>query len=178
MNNIKQFTIFLIVLTLTSCGTSHNYSNNDLKKHFFDGKIIYFKLNNKSKKSINFSGMVVGLGGGIRQPNVKETFKLSIEELAIETNLRLKFIENSETTEGQSSNDIVIESDIAEINWHFGFSVATLKTLVKYKNTSNNQEISTNGIRKSGGGDEKNNLKKSLKDATYNFLKEFEKEQK
>lgn len=173
MNKLKQFTILLILLSLASCGTSHNYSNNDLKKHFFDGKIIYFKLNDKSKNSINFSGMVGTVGGGIRQPNVKETFKLSIEELAIETNLKLKFIENSETTE---NNDvIVIESDIAEINWHFGFSVATLKTLVKYKNTSNNQEISTNGIRKSGGGDEKNNLKKSLKDATYNFLKELEK---
>jgi hypothetical protein len=173
MNKLKQFTVFLILLSLTSCGTSHNYANNDLKKQFFDGKIIYFKLNDKSKNSINFSGMVGTVGGGIRQPNVKETFKLSIEELAIETNLKLKFIENSETTE--NNNSMVIESDIAEINWHFGFSVATLKTIVKYKNTSNNQEISTNGIRKSGGGDEKNNLKKSLKDATYNFLKELEK---
>ncbi len=173
MNKLKQFTVFLILLSLTSCGTSHNYSNNDLKKQFFDGKIICFKLNDKSKNSINFSGMVATVGGGIRQPNVKETFKLSIEELAIETNLKLKFIENSETTE--NNNVMVIESDIAEINWHFGFSVANLKTLVKYKNTSNNQEIITNGIRKSGGGDEKNNLKKSLKDATYNFLKELEK---
>lgn len=173
MNKPKQFTLLLILLTLVSCGTSHNYSNNDLNKHFFDGKIIYFKLNDKSKNLINFSGMVGTVGGGIRQPNVKETFKLAIEELAIETNLKLKFIENSETTE--NSDVIIIESDIAEINWHFGFSVATLKTLVKYKNTSNNQEISTNGIRKSGGGDEKNNLKKSLKDATYNFLKEIEK---
>jgi hypothetical protein len=111
--------------------------------------------------------------GGVVQPNVKETFQLSLNELANETNVKLKFIENSE--EITDKDALVFDADISEINWHFGFSVATLKTVVNYKNISNNKEIQTTGIRKSGGGDEKNNLKKSLKDATYNFLKEYEK---
>ena len=117
--------------------------------------------------------MVGTVLGGIIQPNVKETFKKSIEELASETNLKLKFIENSEKIIDKES--IVFDTDISEISWHFGFSIATLKTNVIYKDKNNGNEIITNGIRKSGGGDEMNNLKKSLKDATFKFLKELEK---
>lgn len=174
MKNLKILFLALITITFISCGTSHNYKNNNLNKNFYEGKTIYFKLNPNSQNLINFTGMVGTVLGGINQPNVKETFKLSIDELAAETNLKLKFIENSD--EINNKEFLIIDSDISEINWHFGFSVATLKTVVKYKNTHNNNEINTIGIRKSGGGDEKNNLKKSLKDATYNFLKELEKQ--
>ena len=172
MNQSKLLLLILVSIILVSCGTSHNYTNNNLNKSFYQGKSIYFKLNPKSQNQINFSGMVGTVLGGIIQPNVKETFKKSIEELASETNLKLKFIENSEKIIDKES--IVFDTDISEISWHFGFSIATLKTNVIYKNTNNGNEIITNGIRKSGGGDEMNNLKKSLKNATFKFLKELE----
>ena len=117
--------------------------------------------------------MVVSIRG-IKQPNIKETFKVSIKELVSETKLKLKFIENSERI--SDKDFLIIDTDISEINWHFYFSVSTLRTLVKYTNTHNNNEIITTGVRKSGGGNEMNNLKKSLKDAVFNFLKEFEKQ--
>ncbi|GEN71611.1 MULTISPECIES: hypothetical protein [Chryseobacterium] len=173
---MKIFRFLLLLaatIALTACGTSHNYTNNSLNKNFYAEKPIYFKLNPKSQTLINFTGMHGTVLGGVVQPNVKETFQLSLNELANETNVKLKFIENSE--EITDKDALVFDADISEINWHFGFSVATLKTVVNYKNISNNKEIQTTGIRKSGGGDEKNNLKKSLKDATYNFLKEYEK---
>ena len=70
---------------------------------------------------------------------------------------------------------LIIDTDISIINWHFGFSVATLKTVINFKNIRDNREIQATGIRKSGGGDEMNNLKKSLKDGTHNYLKEYQK---
>ncbi|WP_291286321.1 hypothetical protein [Flavobacterium sp.] len=172
MKNIKNLFLLLIALLLISCGTSHNYTNRPLNKVFYGDKTIYFKINPRSQKSITFSGMVGSVGGGIIQPNVKETFRVSINELASETNLDLKFIENFD--EIDDKNSLLIDTDISVIKWHFGFSVATLKTEVVYKNVNNDNEIKTTGIRKSGGGNEMNNLKKSLKDATYNFLKELE----
>ena len=173
MKIFRFFLLFAAAITLTACGTFHNYTNNSLNKNFYAEKSIYFKLNPKSQNQINFTGMYGTVLGGVMQPNVKETFQLSLNELASETNVRLKFIENSE--EITDKNAVVFDTDISEINWHFGFFVATLKTVVNYKNISNSKEIQTTGIRKSGGGDEKNNLKKSLKDATYKFLKEYEK---
>lgn len=172
MKNLKILFLLLITLLLISCGTSHNYTNRPLNKVFYGERTVYFKINPRSQKSITFSGMV-GTIGGIFQPNVKETFRISINELASETNLKLKFIENFDEIEDKKA--LLIDTDIAEIKWHFGFSVATLKTEVVYKNVNNDSEIKTTGIRKSGGGNEMNNLKKSLKDATYNFLKELEK---
>lgn len=170
---MKILFLLLITITLNSCGTSHNYANKTLNKKNYNDKTIYFKVNPKSQNSITFNGMVGTIGRGIIQPNVKETFRLSIKELANETKLKLKVIENNNEINDEKS--LVIDTDISEIKWHFGFSVATLKTLVIYKNSTNNSEIKTTGIRKSGGGNEMNNLKKSLKDATFNFLKELEK---
>ncbi len=173
MKHLKVLFLFIITITLISCGTSHNYTNNNLNKNFYEGKSLYFKLNTKSQNQINFTGMV-GSVFGIVQPNVKETFQLSIDELANETKVKLKFIENFEEINDKEA--LIFDTDISEINWHFGFSVATLKTIVNYKNINNNStDIKTIGIRKSGGGDEKNNLKKSLKDATYKLLQELEK---
>lgn len=172
MKTLKFLLLFAVATILISCGTSHNYTNNTLDKNFYAEKTIYFKLNPKSQNQINFTGMHGTIFGSTVQPNVKETFKLSLNELASETNIKLKYIDNPE--EITDKDPVIFDADISEINWHFGFSVATLKTVVNYKN-SNNKEITTTGIRKSGGGDEMNNLKKSLKDATYNFLKEYEK---
>ncbi|MRX41372.1 hypothetical protein GJU43_18950 [Flavobacterium sp. LC2016-23] len=171
----KQILFFTLLISFLffSCGSSSDYTNKPLDKVFYGDKTIYFKINPRSQKLITFSGMVGTIGGGIIQPNVEEAFRLSINELASETTLKLKFIKNSGEIEDEKA--LLIDINISEIQWHFGFSVATLKTGVIYKNVNNDSEIKTTGIRKSGGGNEMNNLKKSLKDATYNFLKELEK---
>lgn len=164
----------LTAVTLLSCGTAHNYSNKGLNKNFYEGKTLYFTLNPQSKKEITLSGLHGTILGPYMPPNVEETFKLALKELTSETGTSLQYINNSEV-----SNEIkpfLFETNISEISWHFGFSVATLKTVTNFKNFSNNTELETTGIRKSGGGDEMNNLKKSLKDATFNFLKTYEKQ--
>ncbi len=174
MKTLKFLLLFVAAITLIGCGTSHNYTNKTLNKNFYAEKSIYFKLNPKSQNQINMTGTVGTIFGPTPSPDVKETFKLSINELASETKIKLKFIENSE--EITDKDPLIIDADISEINWHFGFSIATLKTVVNYKTLTDNKEIKTTGIRKSGGGDKTNNLKKSLKDATFNFLKEYEKQ--
>ncbi len=174
MKILKITFLFTLIITLISCGTSHNYANKTLNRNYYENKTIYFKLNPKSQNQINFTGMVGTVFGGIIQPNVKQTFEKAIIELADETKFNLKFIENY--SEINEKDNLIFDTNISEINWHFGFSVATLKTVTNFKEVNTNKEIKTIGIRKSGGGDEMNNLKKSLKDATFNFLKEFEKQ--
>jgi hypothetical protein len=112
-------------------------------------------------------------GQRVNQPNVKETFKKAINELSTETNIKIKLVDSFEGI-NNDKNNLMFEAHILDIDWYFGFSQATLKTVVDFKN--NTKEIRANGIRKSGGGDETNNLRKSLKDVTYNFLKEIEKQ--
>jgi hypothetical protein len=105
-------------------------------------------------------------------PVVEDVFKESIEELAKETNLDLKFIKDKSNI---SSNEIVVEAKMSEISWHFGFSTATFKTKLTYLILNSKDIYETEGIRKSGGGSKINNLRKSLKDANYKFLEKFEK---
>ena len=104
--------------------------------------------------------------------NIENSFKESIEELGTETKLKLKNIKNIDNL---SNNEILVNVEISDILWHFGFSIATLKTKVTYKIQNIDKIYNTEGIRKSGGGSKSNNLKKSLKNANYKFLKEFEK---
>ena len=173
MKLLKITFLLAIITTLMSCGTSHNYTNKTLNKNYYEYKIIYFKLNPKSQNQINFTGMVGSAFGGIAQPDVKQTFVRAINELADETKINLKYADNID--EIKEKDNLIFDTNISEINWNFGFSVATLKTVTNFKEVNTDKEIETIGIRKSGGGDEMNNLKKSLKDATFNFLKELEK---
>jgi hypothetical protein len=162
----------LIILTFVNCGSVSNYTNNTLNKNFYSSKTIYFTLNQKSKTTMDVKGGMPVLGG-YKAPNVKEVFKESIQELANETKLDLKFMETSEKNSGKDI--ILVDAEILEINWTFGLSVATLKTKIDYNLVNDAKLIKTEGIRKSGGGSESNNLRKSLKNATYKFLQEFEK---
>lgn len=157
---------------ILSCGTAHNYSSKGLNKNLYEGKTFYFSLNPQSKQEIKLSGLHGTILGPYRPPNIEETFVLALKELTSETGISLQYIGNAE-----ASDDIkpfLFDTTISEISWHFGFSVATLKTVTNFKNVFNSKELETSGIRKSGGGDEMNNLKKSLKDATFNFLKAYD----
>ncbi|OJX29214.1 MAG: hypothetical protein BGO86_01750 [Chryseobacterium sp. 36-9] len=174
MKKLNFIFINLFALFLISCGTSSNFSQNTLNKNFYNSKTIYFKLNSDSQRIINYKGIYTNILGPSEAPDVNMVFKESIEELAAETKFNLKYVENWNGLTSNESN-ILVETKITDILWSFGFSVATLKSNVVYTIPINNQIYNTEGIRKSGGGDPSNNLRKSLKVATYNFLKELEK---
>jgi hypothetical protein len=161
--------IILISFILVSCGSASDYTKNTLNKDFYAGKTIYFTLNSNSLKRVSFKGPRMGFEN---QPNVKEVFKESIEELALETKLNLKFVEDFNNP---SNSELLVDVEITEILWSFGLSVATMNTTSNYNAKPNDKIYKIKGIRKNGGGSEKNNLRKSLKNATYNFLKELEK---
>lgn len=163
------FLTLLISFILISCGSSSDYTKNTLNKSFYENKTVYFTLNSKSLDKISFKGPRMGFEN---QPNVKKVFKESIEELASETKLNLKFVENGTNT---FNSELLVDVEITEILWSFGFSSATMNTSAIYKTQPENKIYNVKGIRKSGGGAENNNLRKSLKNATYNFLKELEK---
>lgn len=167
--SLKIITI-LFCLIFINCGSVSDYTKNTLNQEFFKGKTIIFTLDRNSVNRLSYEGLIIGIEV---QPNVKDVFRESIEELAKETKLNLKFVENINDI---SYSETVVEAKITQALWSFGFSKATMKTIVQYKITSDNNKIyQINGIRKSGGGAENNNLRKSLKNANYNFLKEFEK---
>ena len=173
MKRLKPLFLILLTLALVSCGTNSNYTQNNLNKNFYNGKTIYFMYGYDSKDFISYKGMHASVLGPDLPPDVKKVFRESIEELATETKLNLKVADNLDNINDPSA--VLVYVNIKEILWSFGFSVATLKTDVKYTIKPSYKEYNTIGIRKSGGGDPSNNVRKSLKVATYNFLKELEK---
>lgn len=172
MKSLKLILLSILTALLYSCGTAHNYSNKGLNKKFYEGKTLYFTLNQESKKEIVFSGLHGTILGPYVPPNVEDTFVLALKDLTMETGVSLLYVGNSEAS--SEIKPYTFDTHIKDISWKFGFSVATFKTVINFKNIESNKEIETSGIRKSGGGDEMNNLKKSLKDAIFNFLKAYE----
>ena len=172
MKNRKSFLFALMILIIVSCGSKSNYTKNTLNKDFYQSKTIYFTLNQKSKTTMDVKGGMPILGG-YKAPNVEEVFIKSIQELSNETKIDLKYIKNPSTL---SENEILVDVEILEITWKFGMSVATLTTNVDYVLINQSKKINSIGIRKSGGGSESNNLRKSLKNATYKFMQSFENE--
>ena len=88
MKIIKHLS-FIILLSLVGCATNSSFTKNNLKNEYFKDKTIVFTLNENSKKSVSYSGP---RAGDERQPDVKEAFKIAIEELAKETKLDLKLM--------------------------------------------------------------------------------------
>lgn len=155
------FTIFSLLL-ITSCSTVQNYSNNQLNQNFYKNKTLIFELHPSSQLIIAKSGPSAGI---FMQPDSKETFKEALAELANETKLNLK------TNESEESNVIV---KIKDINWKFGLSSAEMITDINF--ITDNTEYPVRGSFKNfSGGSEKNNLRKSFKNAVYNFLIELQK---
>lgn len=173
MKKINNLYYLLLVLTIVSCGTVSNYSDNSLNKNYYQGKIIYFKLNPNSVKDVKMSGLYTStVFDDNYPPNIENIFKESLEELSAETKVNMKLVNNYTDL---SNNAILVNVDIKNISWHFGFSTATLKSQVLYEIQSVNKSYNIEGIRKSGGGSKINNVRKSIKNANYKFLKELEK---
>ncbi len=155
------FTLFSIFL-LASCSTVQNYSNNQLNQDYFKNKTLIFELHPSSQLIIARSGPNAGI---FMQPDSKETFREAVMELANETKVNLK------TNEFQESNVIV---KIKDINWKFKLSSAEMITDINFI-TDNTEYPVTGSFKNFSGGSEKNNLKKSFKNAVYNFLIELQK---
>lgn len=173
MKNLQILLFLIIINVFIGCGTAHDYTTNNLNKSYFSEKTIFIKLNPSSKKQVFLNGMTGGQS--VTQPDVKETFKQALNEISTETNVNCKFVENFEGLINDK-NSLLFEAHILEIDYNMGFSTFTMKTVVDFKKTIDNKEIRATGIRKSGGGKTVDNLRKSLKDVTFNFLKELNKQ--
>ncbi|MNK25778.1 hypothetical protein D3C87_441050 [compost metagenome] len=174
MKKLKPFILIFFAFLLVSCGTSSTYNQSSINQNFYKGKTIYVMQSFESKDFISYKGMVGNVLGPSMPPNVKEVFKQSIKELAVETNTNLKVVDNLDNIPTDPSA-VLVYAKITNIVWSFGLSVATLTTDVTYTIKPEEKVYKAIGIRKSGGGDPSNNLRKSLKVANYKFLKELEK---
>lgn len=173
LKNLNIIFYIAIILTLFNCGSVSNYANKNLNKDFYRNNTICFYLKPTGEKNVKMSGLYqTTIFDDPNPPNTKMMFKQSIEELSKETKTNLIF---TEETEKIPDNCILIKAEIKNISWHFGFSNATMKTLIYYSTQNLEKYIEIEGIHKSfGGGSKKNNLKKSLKNANFEFLKRFE----
>ncbi len=159
---MKYLFLLLSALLFTSCASVQNYTNNNLNQDYYKNKILIFELHPSSQLIIAKSGPSAGI---FMQPNTRETFKEAIKELADETKINIK---NNDIEE---SNVIV---KIKDINWKFKLSSAEMVTEINFI-TNNTEYLTTGNFKNFSGGSEKNNLKKSFKNAIYNFLIELQK---
>jgi hypothetical protein len=160
---MKKIFYGFLLLSAVSCGSVQNYTKNDLKQNFFEEKMMTFNLNSASVQYINVTGPHMGTSS---QPDVNEVFKLAIEELKKETKIDLKI--------ANSISQANIEAQIVDINWKFGLSSAEMITIVNF-NTNGKTFTSTGKFKNMGYGEASNILRKSLKNAIYNFLMEYQK---
>ncbi len=76
--------------------------------NFLKTKQSFLPFDEKSKQSVAYSGPRTGIE---HQPDVKKVFQQSIEELAAETKLDLKFKEISNETSSSQTN---VNADVTE----------------------------------------------------------------
>ncbi len=147
------------------------YQNSMFNKTYYENKTICFLL---SENSNNIQIIKEGPNRGeTKTPDNKETFKKSIENLALESKLNIKFIYSENDIK---SNEILVKVDIKDIKWIFGFSTLTMKSNILYELNSNGKTYKIIGTHKTSmGGSKEWNLFHSLKNANYLFLKEIEK---
>ena len=140
-------------------------------KTYYETKKICFLL---SENSNNIQIIKEGPNRGeTKTPNNKETFKKSIEDLALESGLNIKFIYSEKSL---SNNEILVKVDIKDLKWIFGFSSLTMRSNIHYEVYNNGKKYKIIGIHKTSmGGSKEWNLLHSLKNANYLFLKEIEK---
>jgi len=100
------------------------------------------------------------------QPDVKKTFEEAVSEMAKETKINL--------INSVDSDSDHIDSKILDITWQFQLFSAELTTKVNF-NVNNQNYMSTGSFKNMGGGSERKNLKKALKNSIYNFLIEYQK---
>ena len=114
MKSKLKLTLFSLIgiFLFTNCAGPMKYQNSMFNNKYFENKIIYFLL---SEKSDNIQIVKEGPNRGeTKTPNNRETFRKSIEALATETDLNLKYIESDKEL---SNDEIIIKVDIQSIKW-------------------------------------------------------------
>ncbi|WBV53112.1 hypothetical protein [Chryseobacterium gambrini] len=159
---MKKIVYGLLLFSAIGCGSVENYTQNDLRQEFFQEKMMVFTLSSASVKYINVTGPHSGYPSN---PDVNEVFKQAVAELAEETHLNLKTADHI----SQASIDV----KILDIDWHFGLSRTDMITKLNFNTNGKNYE--STGHFKNFGGSAGNNLKRSFKNAIYNFLLTYQK---
>lgn len=173
---MKKIIGLFLLLILYGCGAKSNYSTSNINKSFYEDKVVYFRFDSKGKTELEKAGMSQGIGIPQGPPEIKKQFKNSIEELATELKIDLNYLDSEYITIPNDSdkNIIIIDVKLTKLLWKFGFSKAVMYSDAIYT-LSNERTYDISGSHKViGGGNPSNNVKKALKNLSYNFLVEFE----
>ncbi|AZA89245.1 Uncharacterised protein [Chryseobacterium nakagawai] len=160
---MRQLLFGVFFISATTCLSAQNSTSNILNKEYFKEKTLVFTYNTSSVQNFNIEGPHAGM---FFQPDVKKTFEEAVSEMAKETNINL--------ISGNNSIADQINSKILDITWQFKLFSAELTTKVNF-NVNNQNYMSTGSYKNIGGGSERKNLKRALKNSIYNFLLEYQK---
>ena len=159
---MKKILYLLFLISVVNCSSVQNYTKNNLDLTFYENKAVIFQLTSTGVRNVNMEGMYAGI---TEQPNFEETFAEAVDELAKETKLNLK------TDTYPNSN---IDVKVLDATWKFGLSSAELTTKINFHTSTGNHEI-VGKFKNASGGSKTKNLKKSFKNAIYNFLLDYQK---
>ena len=107
-----------------------------------------------------------------KPPPNRVIYKKTIEKLAIETKLNLKY---ADTLRVIAKDEILINVNIKNLSWVFTLSSATMTSFLEYKVINDNESFEIIGIYKNMfDSSVDRNLYYLLKNANYLFLKVLE----
>ncbi len=155
---------------LTSCSTTMKYNNSMFNQTYYENKTICFSLSEESdEKGIAKVGSFMSRS---KPPINRVIFKKSIEKLALETKLNLKYLDNVDDI---AKDEILINVNIKNLSYISTLSSVTMTCFLEYELINDNDSFEIIGIHKSVfEGSIDKNLYYSLKNANYLFLKKLE----
>lgn len=168
----KILTILSLAIIILGCGSSQKTYTNTFSDGYLKNKTIIFTLNQPNSIEVE----MLGLTGGQqpKRPDPRRCFAKSIEQLAEETQLNMQY-----RASYQKSNDseIHIEATLDRILWNFTFSTTEMKATMKYRVPEADLSYESIGTFKKSMGvvGTENTLIKTMKNANYLLLKEFDK---
>ncbi len=160
---MRQLLFGLLFTSAAVSLSAQNSTSNNLNKEYFKEKTLVFTYNKSSVENFNVEGPHAGM---FVQPDVKKTFEEAVSEVAKETKINL--------VNGIDSEADQVDSKILDITWLFKLFSAEMTTKVNF-NVNNQNYMSTGSFKNMGGGSERKNLKRALKNSIYNFLLEYQK---
>lgn len=160
---MRKLLLGLFLTSVTVCLSAQSSSSKSINKDYYKDKTLIFNYNTSSVENFNVEGPHAGM---FIQPDVKKTFEEAVSEMAKETKINL--------INSVDSDSDHIDSKILDITWQFQLFSAELTTKVNF-NVNNQNYMSTGSFKNMGGGSERKNLKKALKNSIYNFLIEYQK---
>ncbi|MEQ9230199.1 MAG: hypothetical protein RIF46_05910 [Cyclobacteriaceae bacterium] len=160
--NMKLVTLIPFCLVLLGCSSSQSYVNA-LNSSNARGRFI-FTLEPSSDNV-----RIVKRGphrNETRDPNNREIFRISLNEIAKETKLNIEYYGELGLSSEQATH---VSCELMSAEWIFTLSSATMVT--KFKYIVEGKEYFINGEHKNmTGGTKSNNLLKSIINANYKFL--------